>query len=262
MAKRARLDTELLRRGLVASRGEAQRAIEEGDVTVGGIAVTRSSALVSGDAPIAMRTRDEHFVSRGGAKLDGALRRISIRVQGRRWLDAGASTGGFTDRLLNGGAASVVAVDVGYGQLDWTLRNDARVVVLERTNVRHLTPEDLPWPPEGVTADLSFISLTAVLPALSSVATDDADFLLLVKPQFEVGRKAVGKGGVVRDPALWIHALERVVATAERLGLGLESAVPAYPPGPAGNREFFTHFRRGIPSHATAVGDAVAEVNG
>src|SRR5918996_3682491 len=238
MAKRARLDAELVRRRLVASRTEAQRAIQAGTVVVNGVPATRAATLVANDARVELTSEPSPFVSRGGSKLDGALDRLDVTVEGRRWLDAGASTGGFTDRLLQGGASAVIAVDVGYGQLDWGLRMDDRVVVIERTNVRHLAPDDLPWAPEGVVADLSFISLELVLPPLVSAATPDADFVLLVKPQFEVGKEAVGKGGVVRDPSLWRDALQRVVETGGRLGVGLVGAVPSEPPGPAGNREF------------------------
>jgi 23S rRNA (cytidine1920-2'-O)/16S rRNA (cytidine1409-2'-O)-methyltransferase len=159
-------------------------------VTVRGLPVTRPASLVGPEEPIALTTDPAPFVSRGGLKLDAALERLDVVVSGRRWLDAGASTGGFTDRLLQGGAEAVVAVDVGYGQLDWGLRNNDRVTVMERANVRLLDATDLPWSADGVTADLSFISLTKVLPTLVGVATVDADFLLLVKPQFEVGREA------------------------------------------------------------------------
>jgi 23S rRNA (cytidine1920-2'-O)/16S rRNA (cytidine1409-2'-O)-methyltransferase len=175
LARTSRLDAELVRRGLSPSRGQARRAIEAGKVLVRGIPAARATTLVSADDPIVIDAPTARFVSRGGDKLDGALARLDVTVAGRRWLDAGASTGGFTDRLLQGGAAAVVAVDVGYGQLDWGLRNHDRVVVIERTNVRHLTPGDLPWEPDGIVADLSFISLELVLPALVSVASRDAD---------------------------------------------------------------------------------------
>jgi 23S rRNA (cytidine1920-2'-O)/16S rRNA (cytidine1409-2'-O)-methyltransferase len=221
---------------------------------------TRSATLVSPDDPIALVGDARRFVSRGGDKLDGALARLDLTVTGKRWLDAGASTGGFTDRLLQGGAEAVCAVDVGYGQLDWKLRNDARVVVIERTNVRELERDDLPWVPDGVVADLSFISLSLVLPALRRAASDTADHVLMVKPQFEVGKDQVGKGGVVRDPALWGSAVLGVVAAAEDLGLGLVDAVPSEVPGPAGNREFFVHLRAGAISDPAAVDRAVAEV--
>ena len=220
---------------------------------------TRAATLVGRDDPITLRGNGPRFVSRGGDKLDRALVRLDVDVAGRRWLDAGASTGGFTDRLLQGDAAAVCAVDVGYGQLDWGLRNDERVVVIERKNVRELTAEDLPWRPDGVVADLSFISLTTVLPALRRVAADDADLILMVKPQFEVGKENVGKNGVVRDPALWRSAVMKVVEAAARVGLGLVDAVPSEVPGPAGNREFFVHLRAGAPSETSSVDRAVEE---
>ena len=258
----ARLDTELVRRGLTSSRTEAQRAIDAGKVTVKGIPATRAATLVSRDDPIAIQESETRFVSRGGEKLDRALARLDVVVEGRRWLDAGASTGGFTDRLLQGGATAVCAVDVGYGQLAWALRNDPRVIVLERTNVRALDREAVPWVPDAVVADLSFISLTLVLPALRRVAADDADMVLLVKPQFEVGKGDVGKGGVVRDPALWAGAIDRVVEEAARLDLGLAGAVVSELPGPAGNREFFVHLRPGASvDFRTTIDRAVAEVS-
>ena len=245
MSKPARLDAELVRRGLAGSRAEAKRAIEEGNVAVRGVPASRPTTLVSPADPITLASPSARFVSRGGEKLDGALGRLDVRVEGRRWLDAGASTGGFTDRLLQGGAAAVAAADVGYGQLDWRLRNDPRVVVLERLNVRTLSAGDLPWPPEAVVADLSFISLRLVLPALVGAAGKNADFVLLVKPQFEVGRDAIGKGGVVRDPALWLDSMARVTGAARGLGMTLLAAVPSHLPGPAGNREFFLHLGPG-----------------
>jgi 23S rRNA (cytidine1920-2'-O)/16S rRNA (cytidine1409-2'-O)-methyltransferase len=222
---------------------------------------TRAATLVSPDDPIAVVADGPRFVSRGGNKLDGALARLEVTVRGKRWLDAGASTGGFTDRLLQGGATAVCAVDVGYGQLDWRLRNDERVEVIERKNVRFLEPGDLPWVPDGVVADLSFISLTTVLPALRRVAEEAAEQILMVKPQFEVGRARVGKGGVVRDPGLWREAVAGVVASAEGLGLGLVEAVPSEVPGPAGNREFFVHLRPGAPSDQAAIDRAVEEAS-
>jgi 23S rRNA (cytidine1920-2'-O)/16S rRNA (cytidine1409-2'-O)-methyltransferase len=261
LAKTSRLDAELVRRGLSPSRGQARRAIEAGKVLVKGIPATRATTLVSANDPIEMDAPPARFVSRGGDKLDGALARLDVTVEGLRWLDAGASSGGFTDRLLQGGAAAVVAVDVGYGQLDWGLRNDDRVVVIERKNVRYLAPGDLPWEPDGVVADLSFISLDLVLPTLVSVASRDADYVLLVKPQFEVGRESVGKGGVVRDPSLWRAALSRVVQAGRGLELGLAGVVPSEPRGPAGNREFFVHMRRGAPERDDAIGTAIEEVS-
>jgi 23S rRNA (cytidine1920-2'-O)/16S rRNA (cytidine1409-2'-O)-methyltransferase len=257
-----RLDVELVRRGLTSSRTEARRAIDEGKVEVRGMPATRSATLVSYDDPIAFKTDAPRFVSRGGDKLDGALETLDVRVEGKKWLDVGASTGGFTDRLLQGGATSVCALDVGYGQLDWRLRNDDRVVVMERTNARYLSSEDLPWRPEGIVADVSFISLALVLPALVRSATREADFVLLVKPQFEVGRAAVRPGGVVRDPALWRSSIDNVVSAGKALGLGLAGVVASTLPGPAGNREFFVHLRAGAAGADDAVGRAVAAASG
>ena len=220
---------------------------------------TRIATLVSPEDSLSVTGSARPFVSRGGEKLAGALTRLNVTVAGRAWLDAGASTGGFTDCLLQSGAASVIAVDVGYGQLDWRLRNDERVTVLERTNVRSLSPGDLPHQPEAVVADLSFISLTLVLPALAELTATRGDWLLMVKPQFEVGKDAVGKGGVVSDPALWLEAVNNVVVAAETLGLGLVDATPSDLPGPAGNREFFVHLNREGPHNRDAAARAVAE---
>jgi 23S rRNA (cytidine1920-2'-O)/16S rRNA (cytidine1409-2'-O)-methyltransferase len=261
LPRTSRLDAELVRRGLSPSRAQARRAIEDGKVLVRGLPAARAATLVSPDDPIVIEPLEAGFVSRGGHKLDHALDRLDVTVAGRRWLDAGASTGGFTDRLLKGGASAVAAVDVGYGQLDWALRTDDRVVVIERTNVRHLASGDLPWAPDGVVADLSFISLELVLPSLVSVASPEADYVLLVKPQFEVGKESVGKGGVVRDPALWHAALQRVVGTGRGLELGLAGAAPSEPPGPAGNREFFVHMRRGAIERDDAIRAAIEEVS-
>jgi 23S rRNA (cytidine1920-2'-O)/16S rRNA (cytidine1409-2'-O)-methyltransferase len=257
VAKPARLDAELVRRGLIPSRGEARRAVESGLVSVKGVPVTKAASLVAAETPITISGPPSRFVSRGGDKLDHALAAFDVRVEGRRWLDAGASTGGFTDRLLQGGAAAVVAVDVGYGQFDWRLRNDPRVVLVERFNVRHVTPQDLPWTPDGVVADLSFISLALVLPALRAVADQEADFVVLVKPQFEAGRDAVGKSGVVRDPAAWKAALQSVAAAGTGLGLAVTGAALAEPRGPSGNREFFLHLREGEPVTGAVIEAAV-----
>jgi 23S rRNA (cytidine1920-2'-O)/16S rRNA (cytidine1409-2'-O)-methyltransferase len=263
--KPLRLDAELVRRGLARSRAEAKRAIEEGRVDVQGIPVLRATAQVRADTSIALREPGPRFVSRGGEKLDGALDRFGLDVSGKAWLDAGASTGGFTDRLLRGGATRVVAVDVGYGQLDWALRTDPRVAVIERTNVRHLRPADVPFPIDGVVADLSFISLRVVLPALVSVASSTADFVLLVKPQFELERGAVGRGGVVREPDSWRRAITGVVRAGEGLSLEVVDVAPALPPGPAGNREFFLRARRSTrpdPASAdAAIQSAVSEAS-
>jgi len=229
-------------------------------VVVRGMPATRAATMVSPEDSLAISGSARRFVSRGGDKLAGALDRLTVDVAGRRWLDAGASTGGFTDCLLQAGAASVIAVDVGYGQLDWRLRNDERVTVLERTNVRSLAVGDLPQRPHAVVADLSFISLTLVVPALAKLIAPQGDLLLMVKPQFEVGKDAVGKGGVVSDPALWRESIQRVVEAAESQGLGLVDATPSDLPGPAGNREFFVHLDRRGPHNRGAAARAVAEV--
>jgi 23S rRNA (cytidine1920-2'-O)/16S rRNA (cytidine1409-2'-O)-methyltransferase len=260
LSKPARLDAELVRRGLAGSRAEAKSAIEQGQVVVRGVPASRATTLVSPADPITLAAPAARFVSRGGDKLDRALARLDVEVAGRRWLDAGASTGGFTDRLLQGGATAVIAADVGYGQLDWRLRNDERVVVIERLNLRELTPEHLPWRPAGVVADLSFISLRLVLPALVAAAEPGADFVLLVKPQFEVGRDSIGKGGVVRDPELWVSSMEAVADAAAEAEIGLRAAVPSEVPGPAGNREFFLHLRRGAAAAREILAAAAREV--
>lgn len=227
-----------------------------------GMPATRPATLVSGDTPIGLARPAKRFVSRGGDKLDRALERIHVTVDGRTWLDAGASTGGFTDCLLQRGATAIVAVDVGYGQFDWSLRNDERVHLLERTNVRALTAADLPVPVDAVVADLSFISLAVVMGALVGAApADGADFVLLVKPQFEAGRENVGKGGVVRDPAEWRRALGAVTEAARDAGVGLAGAAPSELPGPAGNREFFVHLRRGAAASPDVLDRAIQEVS-
>lgn len=261
MAKPRRLDVEMVRRGLATSRTEARRAIEAGKVTVAGVPATRPATLVRPDAPVALSAAPARFVSRGGEKLDGALDAFDVEVEGRRWLDVGASTGGFTDRLLEGGAKAVVALDVGYGQLDWSLRKDPRVTILERMNVRDLGPADLPWTPDGVVADVSFISLSAVLPAVVAIAAPECDFVLLVKPQFEVGKDNVGPKGVVRDPGLWRVAIERVVESGAACGLGLVDAMASPLVGPAGNREFFVHLRAGVEDARHAIERAVSSVS-
>ena len=245
MAARRRLDAELVRRGSASSRTQAQRLIADGLVTVGGTTATKPATLVDPAAAIVvLEPADAPYASRAGHKLSGALDQFALDVAGRSALDAGAAHGGFTDVLLRRGAARVVAVDVAYGQLDWRLRQDPRVVVLERTNVRSLTPDVVPPPrPDLVVADLSFISLSLVLPALCGVADTDADFALMVKPQFEAGRDAVGKGGVVRDPRAWAAAMRAVIDAAGVVGLGLVGACVSELPGPSGNIEFFVHLR-------------------
>jgi 23S rRNA (cytidine1920-2'-O)/16S rRNA (cytidine1409-2'-O)-methyltransferase len=263
MVSRTRLDTELVRRGLARSREQAAELIAAGRVAVGGQAAGKAATQVGRDAAITIAdaAHGPDYASRGGRKLEGALAAFAdLAVAGRRCLDAGASTGGFTDVLLRAGAAQVVAVDVGYGQLAWSLRSDPRVTVLDRVNVRQLTPEQVAPPPGLVTADLSFISLTLVLPALAACAAPDADFVLLVKPQFEVGKGNVGAGGVVRDPGRRTAAVESVAAAARKIGLGVAGIVASPLPGPSGNVEYFLWLRRAAPPlDQAALRRAIAE---
>lgn len=238
-----RLDSELVRRGLARSRGQAQALIEAARVKVNGNIAAKPSTQVDMAAPIVILESDhrDDYVSRGAHKLLGALDALGERapaVQGRRCLDAGASTGGFTDVLLRRGAASVVAVDVGYGQIAWSLRQNPRVEVLERTNIRFLQPEQVAPAPTLVVGDLSFISLELIIPALLRCAPE-ADFLLMVKPQFEVGKDQLGSGGVVRDPGLRAAAVERVARFSTDQGLQVWAIEPSPLPGPAGNVEYF-----------------------
>jgi len=277
-AARVRLDAELVRRGLARSREQAGELVAAGLVTVAGQRAAKPATQVSRDAPILIAdTGEPGYVSRGGHKLAGALAvfgrsgglggvvppqggsggmgppgkegasraPMGLVVVGRPCLDAGASTGGFTDVLLRAGAAHVVAADVGYGQLAWSLRTDPRVTVLDRVNVRTL--DQVTPVPEVVVADLSFISLTLVLPALVACAAPDADFVLLVKPQFEVGKARVGAGGVVREAADRSAAVRRVTGAAGELGLGVLGVTASPLPGPAGNVEYFVWLRRGAP---------------
>jgi 23S rRNA (cytidine1920-2'-O)/16S rRNA (cytidine1409-2'-O)-methyltransferase len=235
---RRRLDTELVRRGLASSRAEAQEAVRAGVVLVSGSIARKAASMVADDQPVMVTSPARRFVSRGGEKLDAALHRFAIDPDGLDCLDVGASTGGFTDRLLRGGAARVIAIDVGYGQLAWELRNDERVTVMERTNARRLQPEDLPFVPSLVVADLSFISLTAVIGTLGRVSRPDAVFVLLVKPQFEAGADDVGRGGVVRSPTVWRRVLGTVDAACRQAGIYPAGVMASPIRGPAGNVEF------------------------
>ena len=246
MARRSRLDAELVRRGLARSREHAVTLIAEGRVAVAGTAATKPATGVEAGTPVVVRTDPDQpsWVSRGAHKLLGALDAFGVDVEGRRALDAGASTGGFTEVLLSRGAAEVVAVDVGYGELAWRLRTDDRVRVHERTNVRTLTPEAIDGPVDLVVADLSFISLRLVLPALTACAREGADLLPMVKPQVEVGRERLGAWGVVRDPEHRIGSVLDVAGAAASLGWGTAGVVASPLPGPAGNVEFFLWLRR------------------
>ena len=245
MPRRARLDAELVRRGLARSREQASELITAGKVKVAGAQAKKPATAVSTDVAIVIDTsEDPGYASRGAYKLLGALDAFvphGLVVQRRRCLDAGASTGGFTDVLLRKGAGHVVAVDVGYGQLVWALQNDERVTVVDRTNVRTLTAEAIGGPVELTVGDLSFISLTLVLPALTTVTT--GDLVLMVKPQFEVGKDRLGKGGVVRDPGLRADAVRQVATAAGEHGWGVEGVAASPLPGPSGNVEYFLWMR-------------------
>jgi len=260
--RRLRLDAELVRRGLAPSRERAAQLIADGRVKVAGAVASKPATGVTTDVAIVVK-EGEHgpdYVSRGAHKLLGALAAFGgqgLEVAGRRCLDAGASTGGFTDVLLRAGAAEVVAVDVGYGQLHWSLQQDERVSVHDRTNVRTLTADQIGGPVDLVVGDLSFISLTLVLDALLGVTRPDGDLALMVKPQFEVGKDRLGKGGVVRDPELWVETVLAVAHAAAARGWGAQAVTVSPLPGPSGNVEFFLWLRRGV---ARVDDDAVAAV--
>jgi 23S rRNA (cytidine1920-2'-O)/16S rRNA (cytidine1409-2'-O)-methyltransferase len=263
--RRLRLDAELVRRGLARSRDQAAELIADGRVSVSGARATKPATAVTTDVALVVSADPgipggEEYVSRGGHKLSGALAAFEPRglvVAGRRCLDAGASTGGFTDVLLRHGARQVVAVDVGYGQLAWRIRQDDRVVVHDRTNVRDLDLATIGGPVDLVVGDLSFISLTLVLDPLVGVTARDGDLVLMVKPQFEVGRDRVGKGGVVRDLALRSEAVESVADAAAARGWGARGVTVSPLPGPSGNVEFFLWLRRGA---ATTGADEIERV--
>ena len=237
---KTRLDAELVRRELARSRESAVELITAGKVLVNGIPATKAASQVDAQISITLKDDQAEFVSRGGHKLAGALDHFSnLKVAGKTALDAGASTGGFTDVLLKRGVKKVIAADVGYGQLAWQLQSDDRVKILDRVNVRSLTKEQVGEEIDLVVADLSFISLKLVLPALIDVAKDDADFLIMVKPQFEVGKERLGAGGVVRDATLRKEAVAAVADAAFALGLGCLGVVASPLPGPSGNVEYF-----------------------
>lgn len=243
MTRRTRVDAELVRRGLARSRQQAAELISAGRVTVDGMPAAKPATAIAVTANLKVVDGERSWVSRGAHKLIGALDAFGIDVEGRRCLDAGASTGGFTEVLLDRGAREVVGVDVGYGQLAWSLRSDDRVTVLERTNVRELTPESIGGQVGIVVADLSFISLSTVLPALAACAATDADIVPMVKPQFEVGKGQVGAGGVVLDPLLRQSAVRVVSARALELQWQTVGVTASPLPGPSGNVEYFLWLR-------------------
>jgi len=244
MSRRARVDAELVRRGLARSRQQAAELIGAGKVSIDGLPAVKPGTAVAVTAALTVTDDGERtWVSRGAHKLIGALDAFGIPVAGRRCLDAGASTGGFTEVLLDRGATEVVAADVGYGQLAWSLRCDPRVLVVERTNARDLTPEAIGGPVDVVVADLSFISLGTVLPALTGCAWPSADIVPMVKPQFEVGRGQVGAGGVVHDPGLRADSVLAVARRAGALGWHAVDVIASPLPGPSGNVEYFLWLR-------------------
>jgi 23S rRNA (cytidine1920-2'-O)/16S rRNA (cytidine1409-2'-O)-methyltransferase len=254
-----------VRRGLASTRQQAQADIAAGRVTVAGAPAAKPARLVAPDEPILVLGPPPRFVGRGGEKLDAALERFGIDVRGRRAYDLGASTGGFTDCLLQRGAATVVAVDVGYGQLHERLRADPRVEVHERTNVRGLEPGDLGEPPDVLVADLSFISLRTVLPAALALTAPGADVVLLVKPQFEAGREEAARGrGVITDPAVWARVLDEVASALEGLGAAIMGAMASPLTGADGNVEFLLHARTSLSGPegdvATLLAAALGEV--
>ena len=243
MTRRARVDAELVRRGLARSRQQAAELIGAGRVTIDGMPAAKPATAVAVSATLTVERDERTWVSRGAHKLIGALDAFGLSADDRRCLDAGASTGGFTEVLLDRGASEVVAVDVGYGQLAWSLRNDPRVIVLERTNVRELTADMIGGTVDLVVADLSFISLATVLPALTACASDDADIVPMVKPQFEVGKDRVGAGGVVSDPQLRVDAVLAVARRAAELQWHTVGVTASPLPGPSGNVEYFLRLR-------------------
>jgi 23S rRNA (cytidine1920-2'-O)/16S rRNA (cytidine1409-2'-O)-methyltransferase len=256
MAK-VRLDTLLARRGLFASRARAAASVMAGEVRLGGggARAAKPGELVAEDVEVAVDERPR-FVSRGGVKLANALQATGLDPRDRRCLDVGAATGGFTDCLLQAGAAHVVALDVAYGELDWSLRTDDRVTVIERANARALTRDQLPYAPDLVVVDVSFISLTKVLPAVLACCAERFDALAMVKPQFEVGRSLVGKGGVVRSADDRRAALVAVAASAREAGASVLGFASSGLPGPKGNRETFVWLAEA--GRAGAVGDLEA----
>ena len=246
MKHRIRLDTLLVERGLAASRERARALILAGDVRVNGQPAAKAGTQVAADAEIGLTAKDHPYVGRGGLKLAHALDTFALDVTGREGLDIGASTGGFTDVLLQRGAAHVVALDVGHGQLDWKIRNDPRVTVIERLNARNLTPGQLPEAHRRfaiVTIDVSFISLRHILPVVGPLLAPGADVVALVKPQFEAGRAEVAAGGIVHDDAVRMRVVEEVTAAADALGLERRGLADSPIAGMEGDREFLLHLR-------------------
>jgi 23S rRNA (cytidine1920-2'-O)/16S rRNA (cytidine1409-2'-O)-methyltransferase len=246
MSERQRLDTLVYQRGLAPSRAQAHALILAGAITVDGCRVTQAGTQVPVTASLACLKSPSRYVSRGGEKLAAALETFRPAIRDRICIDIGASTGGFTDCLLQAGARRVYAIDVGYGQLDWRLRTDPRVAVYERTNARYLQPQDLPERAHVMTVDASFISLRLLLPGLVNLLAPQAQVIALIKPQFEVGKGNVGKGGVVRDPQQHYQSLWEVLTAAQDCGLGVHGGMVSPLLGPKGNREFLAYLGLGV----------------
>lgn len=257
--RKTRLDRLVVERGLAPSRERAQALILAGRVTVDGRPAGKPGGTIPDDAAVALVEPDHPYVGRGGLKLEGALARLGVDPSGLVALDVGASTGGFTDCLLKRGARRVYALDVGAGQLDWSLRHDPRVVVMEGLNARHLRPDDLPETVDLAVVDVSFISLRLVLPALLPLVKEDGTVLALVKPQFEVGRRDVGRGGIVRDPALHVAAVASVAQAARAAGYALRGGCRSPLPGAEGNVEFFLALATGSPGPLAVDAEALAK---
>lgn len=258
---RRRLDTELVRRGLVTSRDRAREAVASGQVTVNGAVAQKAARLVLPGDALELSGPPARYVSRGGEKLEGALAAFGLDVAGLRCCDVGSSTGGFTDCLLQRGAAEVVAIDVGRAQMHERLAEDRRVDLYERTDVREIDPAEIGAPFDLVTADVSFISLTSVMGSLAELAATGAPVVVLAKPQFEVGRKLVNKGrGVIRDPEQWRAAIDRVLVAASEFGVPAQGAAPSVLKGAQGNTEFFLHLERGGPPSSVDSAQVVAQV--
>lgn len=248
--KKERIDRLLVRKGFVQSRERAQSLIMEGKVRAGGGVVDKPGTMVEEEASVEILGEDLPYVSRGGVKLEGALRAFGVDPFGMKVLDIGASTGGFTDCVLQKGAQRVYAVDVGYGQLAWKLRTDPRVVNLEKTNVRYLRREAIEGEVDLILIDTSFISIEKFLPHLLDFLKEGGAIVSLIKPQFEVGKGEVGKGGVVRDPSLHEKVVERISRFCEGLGLKIRGVVESSLLGPKGNKEFFIHLEKGRSPHS------------
>lgn len=260
---KVRLDSFLTAQGLVPSREKARALILAGEVKVDGKRIDKAGHLITEDAQVEIKSPLK-YVSRGGYKLEGADKAFRITFAGKTVLDVGASTGGYTDYALKKGAEKVFALDVGYGQLDWTLRNHPRVKVMERTNIRYVNPEDFGEPIDIITMDVSFISVTLIFPVLFQLLKDEGQIISLIKPQFEAGREKVGKKGVVRDPAVHCEVLHKCISAAEKSGFICEGICFSPITGPEGNIEFFINLKKTgepLPAIAETVKQVVTEAH-